>query len=171
MNLKVYEKFEQICKERDAKGRVLGMGASRHQNKCLLNMEFLKDKDRVGINKETASSRDSFNGYDVIKMNANDMEFEDGTFETVLCNAMLEHDLCFWKSIREMKRVLKSGGLLIVGVPGYDRRGRCLRPHCEEDYFRFSEKFFKRFIFEGMEDVVVTKIMNPPRIIGYGSKK
>jgi ubiquinone/menaquinone biosynthesis C-methylase UbiE len=45
--------------------------------------------------------------------------FKDNEFDCVLCNAVLEHDKFFWKSISEMKRVLKDNGLLIIGTPSY----------------------------------------------------
>ena len=37
----------------------------------------------------------------------------------VLCNALLEHDKYFWKTIAEIKRVTKPGGLIVIGTPGY----------------------------------------------------
>jgi SAM-dependent methyltransferase len=46
--------------------------------------------------------------------------FQDEEFDLIVCNAMLEHDPFFWRSISEMKRVLKKGGILIIGVPGFD---------------------------------------------------
>ena len=52
--------------------------------------------------------------------NANRMDaFEDEMFDLVLSNATLEHDKHFWLSVAEMHRVLRPGGLLVIGVPGF----------------------------------------------------
>ena len=48
--------------------------------------------------------------------------FNDESFDAVACNAVLEHDKFFWKTITEVKRILKPGGLFYVGVPGYSER-------------------------------------------------
>jgi ubiquinone/menaquinone biosynthesis C-methylase UbiE len=45
--------------------------------------------------------------------------FPDNRFDVVLCNAVLEHDKYFWKTLSEIKRVTKPGGLIVIGVPGY----------------------------------------------------
>lgn len=47
--------------------------------------------------------------------------FEDQKFDAVLCNAVLEHDKYFWKTIAEIKRVTKPDGLIVIGTPGYKR--------------------------------------------------
>ena len=45
--------------------------------------------------------------------------FEAASFDLVLCNSMLEHDARFWLTLEEIRRVLRAGGLAIIGVPGY----------------------------------------------------
>jgi ubiquinone/menaquinone biosynthesis C-methylase UbiE len=45
--------------------------------------------------------------------------FKDEFFDTVLCSAVLEHDKFFWKTISEIKRVTKPGGVIVIGVPGF----------------------------------------------------
>jgi ubiquinone/menaquinone biosynthesis C-methylase UbiE len=75
----------------------------------------------------------------ILQGNANDMnQFTDGQFRTVLCNAMLEHDRYFWKTIAEIDRVTASGGWIVIGVPGY--RGMGL-----ESYFPNRRSLFARF--------------------------
>jgi SAM-dependent methyltransferase len=46
-----------------------------------------------------------------------DMPFEDGGFDTILCNAVLEHVPDIATVMAELARVLKPGGVLIAGVP------------------------------------------------------
>jgi SAM-dependent methyltransferase len=72
--------------------------------------------------------------------------YHDGTFDTVVCTEALEH-MRDWKTVvRNMKRVLKIGGLLIVttrsvGFPVHDY---------PQDYWRFNIEDF-RVIFSDMD--------------------
>lgn len=124
--------------------------------------------------------------------------FEDGSFDAVLSNAVLEHDPFFWKSLKEMKRVTRPGGALVIGVPGYTRlfgertlhRVASRIPFCYRylnvfasgtftlgvheapgDYYRFSAQALKDVFFADMENVEVTSLMLPPRLIGSGRKR
>ena len=45
------------------------------------------------------------------------LPYHDGCFDVVLCNQVLEHIQQDKKVVLELKRVLRSGGILIVGVP------------------------------------------------------
>jgi SAM-dependent methyltransferase len=114
-----------------------------------------------------------------VKGNANDMaDFKSNWFDLVLCCSTLEHDKRFWLSVEEMRRVLRPGGLLVIGVPGYVKdverdQGRSTltyRVHYRFDYYRFSEQAVREVFFEGMERVRVRAMMTPPRLIGHGWK-
>ncbi len=73
--------------------------------------------EKVGINLDGPYD---FKDIRIHKGNSNSMGcFEDNRFDVVLCNAMLEHDKHFWKTIAEIKRVTKPGGLIVIGAPGY----------------------------------------------------
>jgi ubiquinone/menaquinone biosynthesis C-methylase UbiE len=117
MHDRVYQEFEKICSERQINSSVLEVGAIP-SNKSLLCMKSLKSaKEKVGIN---LNGPHEFEGFKIYRGNANSMDcFEDERFETVLCNALLEHDKFFWKTIEEIKRVTKPGGLIVLGAPGY----------------------------------------------------
>jgi SAM-dependent methyltransferase len=143
----------------------------------LLRFPELEGAERYCLNLRELSSRD---GITAVKGNGNDMRgvFRSNWFDLVVCSATLEHDKRFWLSVKEMQRVLKPGGLLIISVPGYiaDRendQGRSTvtyRVHYKFDYYRFSQQAVRTVFFEGMERVRVQPFLTPPRIFGWGYK-
>ena len=127
MHPRVYRAFERVCAERGAGGQVLEIGAVPDET-SLLNMRALAGAaSKTGLNLDGPYS---FGGYEIVQGNANDMAcFESGSFDTVLCNAVLEHDPFFWKTLAEIRRVTKPGGLVVIGAPGYRElwKGRLIR--------------------------------------------
>lgn len=117
MHRRIYEEFERICSEMNITGSVLEIGAVP-SNKSLLCMKSMaKATEKVGINLDGPHE---FMDFRILQGNANSMAlFEDERFDVVLCNAVLEHDKYFWKTISEIKRVTKPGGVVVIGTPGY----------------------------------------------------
>ena len=117
MHSRVYQEFERICSGRDIRGSVLEVGAAPSDD-CLLNMKALANvSEKIGIDLDGPYD---FKDFKVLKANGNAMDcFEDGRFDAVFCSSVLEHDKYFWKTLAEIKRVTKPGGLILVGVPGY----------------------------------------------------
>jgi SAM-dependent methyltransferase len=194
---RIFQAFEHICRKRKAGGSVLEVGATADAT-SLLNMACLQGARRkVGLNLLPPARHADF---EVVQGDGNCMDrFADQEFDTVLSNATLEHDRFFWKTVAEMKRVLKPGGLLVIGVPGYvlsvaeqKWRGRLQRlplvsryltalctstctfcVHLDGivgDYYRFSEQACKEVFFAGMGDVETVALMTPPRIVTAGVK-
>ncbi len=131
MHQRVYREFERILRERGAEGGVLTgdvleIGAVPADESLLASPLLDGAASKVGLN---LSGPASWSDFTILKGNANRMTaFEDGSFDVVVCNAVLEHDSRFWLSVVEMHRVLRPGGLLVVGTPGYRRlRGEGLR--------------------------------------------
>ena len=89
-------------------------------------MKALKDYDSfVGIDKsrkEVESARKRFEGQpvEIMEMNAEAMEFEHSSFDTVCISFSLHHLGEISKVLAEMKRVLKSGSYFIVQEPFCD---------------------------------------------------
>jgi ubiquinone/menaquinone biosynthesis C-methylase UbiE len=53
----------------------------------------------------------------IIQGNAENLPFEDGSFDVVYSSHVLEHVDSEEIALKEMKRVLKPGGILIIGMP------------------------------------------------------
>jgi ubiquinone/menaquinone biosynthesis C-methylase UbiE len=195
MHPAVFNVFEEICRARAIRGAVLEIGATLDES-TLLNLPSLAGAgEKIGINK-TGGSR--FKDFAILEADANDMTcFPDRRFDVVLCNAVLEHDPFFWKTLAEIRRVVRVGGLVAIGTPGYRqlpfetklrrwlaRLSRFSRHpdgwplqhstltlgvhNFPSDYYRFSEQTFREVFFEGMTEVVIRTVLVPPRIIGAG---
>lgn len=187
----VYSTFRSIVAELTLYGSVLEVGALPDKT-ALLAMPELSQCRRIGINLAPPSRGDDF---EVIQGNGNDMSmFADNTFDLVLSNATLEHDLRFWLTCAEIKRVTKVGGFAIIGVPGFDAStdvGKLGIPAPEGidanawrvctltfryhgapfDYYRFTERAVREIFFDGFVNFSCRTIMVPPRIIGFGTKE
>lgn len=193
-----FQAFERICAERGAGDSVLEIGAVPSEDSLLCLRSLRAAARKVGINLNGPST---YRDFTILKANSNDLSrFRDSEFDTVLCNAVLEHDLFFWRSLEEMRRVTRTGGLIIIGVPGFvesrparwrARIGRSpfvramsprssesllastsvLQVHdCPSDYYRFSPQAVAELFMRGLKDVQVFSHMRPPRIIGSGIK-
>lgn len=121
MHPAVYRVFETICSQERICGPVLEVGAVPGPD-SLLRMPCLAHVGpKLGLNLEGGGD---CGDYEIKQGNANAMtDFTDGQFAVVLCNAMLEHDRYFWKSVAEFHRVTASGGMIAIGVPGYTGMG------------------------------------------------
>lgn len=116
MHPRIFREFDQIVRKYNVRGRVLEIGAVPQEN-TLLMLPCLAGTARIGINLEGGA----ICNIRIIKANANQMPFPDDYFSCVLCNATLEHDMFFWRTCDEMKRVTKHNGLIVIGVPGFTR--------------------------------------------------
>ena len=113
----IFEQFERICAPLRITGSVLEVGAVPADD-TLLCLSALRDaKEKVGVNLLGPSK---YRDFEIRRGDANSMDFlQDNSFDLVISNATLEHDFYFWRSVSEMKRVLKPGGALVIGVPGF----------------------------------------------------
>ena len=193
---RVFQTFERLCAARGAGGAVLEIGAVPAPN-TLLCLEAIRGATaKIGVNLSEPSH---YADFDILQANANAMSgFEDGRFDTVLCNAVLEHDKFFWQTLAEIRRVTKPGGLVVIGVPGYTgppQRRSAVRPRTARalarlglgrlnwlwwstltagihnapgDFYRFSPQAVQAVFFQDMTDVEIVSVTIPPVIIGAG---
>jgi SAM-dependent methyltransferase len=77
---------------------------------------------------------------------AHALPFEDGYFDGVFCNAVLEHTIQPWVVAKEAQRVLNKGGIAYIQVPFLEG------VHDEKDYFRFTLNGLKS-LFPELEEL------------------
>ena len=197
MHSAVFACFERICRRQRITGRVLEIGARPRADTLLRLPSLAGAAERLGLDLDGPHE---WQGMRIMAGNANRMtEFADDSFDAVLSNSVLEHDPRFWLTLTEMRRVLKPGGLIAIGVPGYGamgdtplRRLFALLRYCPGlatgagllrassatlglhpapgDYYRFSEQAMGEVVLEGYRDVGVERLLMPPRFIGWGRK-
>lgn len=187
MHPKVHAHFQDVAHRYDVRGPFLEVGAGAGANAVLAGEHF-----RSGMRHALNAFHDMKQEDGIVfhKGNANDMRgiFDDEAFGTVVSNATLEHDQFFWRSLSEMKRVLRPGGFLIIGVPGYVPRteiNATISGVAEEtgpgtvvfdvhggpfDYWRFGRDAVEQVFFADMELKELKTILFPPRLIGVGAK-
>lgn len=110
------------CKEY-VSGKVLDVGCGR---KPYRDTYFAAATDYVGVDYETPNSQPD------IVASALDLPLEAQSFDTVVSTEVLEHVPDPLRALREMHRVLRRGGYLILSTPMYWPRHEI--PH---DYFRY----------------------------------
>jgi SAM-dependent methyltransferase len=189
MHTMVAKTYQKFAEKYEMKGPFLEVGAGAADQSILSGDYFLSKPDRFATNlsvmevmEEPEADKIQF-----VRCNANDMRdvFADGQFGTVLCNAMIEHDKYFWRSLDEMKRVLAPGGILAIGAPGYVARRHLkedinndklnkatltLDVHSTPDYWRFSRMAFKEVICEGLELLELSIVSRIPVIVAVARK-
>ncbi len=73
----------------------------------------------IALNDEDVRVCDE-QGFDVCKMDQNDLQFEQGAFDLVWARHVLEHSIAPLWTLTEFHRVLKPGGVLYAEMPGPD---------------------------------------------------
>ncbi len=196
----IFQGFERLLSAADPagslrRGRVLEIGAMPAAD-TLLNLPCLgAARLRLGINLAPASQQP---GFTILQANANRLDFlADDSFDIVVSNSTLEHDRQFWLTLAEMQRLLRPGGLLLIGVPGFGRveswsRAKQLLNHfpllrrrsvswraseltlarhdMPADYWRFGEAAAHEVFLAGLEPLGVTRLLDPPRFLALGRK-
>ncbi len=126
-----------------------------------------------------------FEHFEIKYCSAHELPWEDEYFDCVISVSMLEHDPMFWLSVEQMRRVLKKGAPMIIGVPGFvnfkscvikkwsysEGHGTaCYKTHGDPDCYRFSPHFFEYYAYKGFSDLQIYVAKMPPRLIGIGYK-
>jgi SAM-dependent methyltransferase len=117
MHKKIYREYQRIFDKIEFTDSVLEVGAVPSKRTLLCMPQLARASKKIGIN---LTGPHEFDGFKIMRGNANSMpEFTNGQFDLVLCNAVIEHDPSFWKTVSEIKRVTKPGGMVVIGALGY----------------------------------------------------
>jgi SAM-dependent methyltransferase len=162
MQKMVKQYIAEEVKRLHIKGRVLEIGSLDVNGN--LNDE-LKHCDHVRLDMREGKNVD-------IVANAHDLPFEANSFDAVICVDVFEHDSAFWVTMREIDRVLKSKGAIVLAASGLGF------PHHSHpyDYWRFT-KYALAELLKEYDNVEVkaddTKLKKPDtwESFGSGSKK
>jgi SAM-dependent methyltransferase len=97
-------------------------------------------------------------------------EIPDGAYDCVYCSGVLEHVDEFRKGFDEITRVLKPGGILLLGLPF--RQAIHLAP---QDFWRFTEFGIKYLLKDSYEILVMsgigTRVRDFPRTYWVKARK
>ncbi len=77
-------------------------------------------------------------GVDLVVESGRPLPFADDSFDVVVTTEMLEHDPRPWETMREIGRLLRPSGVLLLTCRGYNKRG-CFPVHNPPDLYRFSD--------------------------------
>lgn len=129
----VYDKYRELIRTflDIQKGNVLEIGCPSEPEQALLSIFFDIDANFscVGIDMIVDKEASATSAYKIYEHSANDMTdlFKDSSFDVVLCSSVLEHDRYFWKTLGEVRRILKPAGLFFLGVPAYSKNTGYIR--------------------------------------------
>jgi 2-polyprenyl-3-methyl-5-hydroxy-6-metoxy-1,4-benzoquinol methylase len=103
----------------------------------------------------------------LIQSSVTALAVKDATFDVVLCNQVLEHVPDDRSAFVELRRVLRPGGLLIVGVPNEGSRLGTLRNHVLQRSILSSTDhvtmYTKRLLLERLNEVGLNVLRIEPQ--------
>ncbi len=139
------DKIREIAQEKN----ILDIGGGfKFQKELQKYKELFKESNYQVLDKEPSFNPDIVG--DVCQM-----PFEDGSFDAVICKAVLEHIQEPKKAAREIFRVLKPGGKGLIYLP-------FLYPYhahkgVYQDYFRYTEDGVK-YLFEDFKVIEICPV-------------
>jgi ubiquinone/menaquinone biosynthesis C-methylase UbiE len=135
LDLQILTIYGDIVKTIPAfKGNVLDVGCGQSPYKFLLNAA---DTKYFGVDIVDAEKFD-YDNSDITPFDGENIPFEDGKFDGLICTEVLEHVQNYQKLIDEMHRVMKKGGTGIVTIPWSARYH-----YIPYDFFRYTPSSLK----------------------------
>lgn len=90
----------------------------------------------------------------------NEEKIASATFDIIVCTEVLEHTLNPFLAIKEIHRLLKRGGVLLMSTP-FDFRIHGPLPDC----WRFTEHGIKALLKKDFEAIEITALENENRFL------
>lgn len=107
--------------------------------------DLFEEVDYLGIDMREADNVDQIiNGHDLME------SFQPDSFDLVICFDTFEHDDKFWLTMDNIKKLVKSGGWVVIGMPS---RG-CPEHDHPGDYWRFMPQS-ANLLMEGLTDIKI----------------
>lgn len=142
-----YSKFSQLISEKNVNPRVLILGGSIAGE----GMEEIMSLSTI----EFIASDVSFGPNTLLICDAHDIPFQDGTFDGVIAQAVLEHVVDPYRCVEEVYRVLKENGLVYAETPFiYQVHGG------RYDFTRFTHLGHRR-LFRRFEEICSGVVCGP----------
>lgn len=179
----VFAAFARITNAYFSKTRpsiVMEIGATEW---TLLSLPIFDSSRRIALNLKFDTKGGRLERCECVEGSARKMDYPDATFDCVMSCSVFEHDCNFWISQAECRRVLKPGGLWIIGVPIYmalptdvQRTTLTYARHgyaYNADYYRFSEQAVREVLLDGyepFEEALVRRYPNP-YLVAAGRKR
>lgn len=100
------------------KDRVLDLGCGDGVNIGILTSKGIKNITALDMNKRFLNTaRKNYPGIKLILASVEKLPFKDSSFDVVLVDSVFHHLSSYEKTVREIKRILVSGGLLCFAEP------------------------------------------------------
>lgn len=128
----------------DIGGRVLSIGSGRDVD---IEGDKYQDYFKSCSTYITSDITPEF-GSDMVLDVRSMPEIPDESFDCIFCSGVLEHVDDYLSALREMTRILKSGGVLLLGLPF--QQPLHMVPH---DYRRFTE-YGIRYMLQGDYEIL-----------------
>lgn len=181
MSPHVFEAFAAISRRywRKPPTSVLELGTG---NRTLLDNPQYMAARCIALNLNLRRPKGFLAQCSCVMANENHLPFKTSSLDCILSSSVLEHDKFFWRTLSEIRRVLRPGGLFIVGVPIYmtlptDIKNTTLtfRRHglaYDADFYRFSQQAVREVLLEGLQtiDETVVRRYPNPYVVAAGSK-
>lgn len=113
----------------------------------------------------TAVDKDPYPGIDVIADITKPLPFSEHTFDVVMLSHTLEHISEPYELLRECRRVLKPGGLLILAVPFM-----VLEHQGPYDFFRYTQ-YGLTYLLRDFADVEITQLGTSNDVLVHDMQK
>ncbi len=134
MTPNIYKAVQTIVKHIDPNDYILEIGALDINGS--IRELFPKNDEYIGVDIVAGKGVDQV-------MDSHNLEYKDDYFDGVISICSFPHDTAWWKSLKEIKRVLIPGGWFILNVASL----HCVE-HNRPDYWRFTQDGVREILDE-----------------------
>lgn len=124
--------------------RILEIGPNRLQIERIVQPRFLGDSVYTAVDRRRLKHHERLKApHSFRAMDATRLEFEDGSFDIVLCNHVLSYIPDDRAALSELRRVLKEDGMALLNTPLSEGRTRAASELAQEDPAFYTPAYFE----------------------------